>query len=334
MTLIARFAALLVALTAFAGAAFADPFTVRDLKVDVTAGSAVDAQRQGLAQARQMGAQRLINRLTLPEDRSRATRPIDVNEVARLVKSTETGADEKRTATRYIATLIVNFDAGAVREYLDARGVPFVETQAGRAMIAPAVSGLDPQAWAATWAGKTDNDVLTPYVVSVEAWDRKPAWQDVAGEVGSLGAIRAVVAEAYSQNGQTYVRLTDVRSGAVDTALAIAGPFGDLASAQAGAVETLENTWKAASIVRTTGSTNMELTASFRDLPSWATIRKGLESSRLVSNLVVESLSTTGADMSFVYAGRPDQLAADLRAKGLDLRGTDNGWTIATSSIQ
>ncbi|MBU6320136.1 MAG: hypothetical protein KGS00_10820 [Alphaproteobacteria bacterium] len=309
--------------------AAADPFEVRDLRVDVTAASAVEAQRQGLAEARLTAAKRLIERLTLPADRAAATQPIDPAAIARFYLSTDTQGDEKRTASRYIAVLSVRFDAKAVRAYLDERKVPFVETQAERALVSPATAaGLSPDVWARAWAGKEDATVLTPFVVSVEAWDRTPSWVDVEAEAAAVGARRVVVAEAFSQAGRILVRLMELRAGAAPSLLVQAGPFADPAQAQTGAVAALEDVWKTASIVRTEGSARMEATVSFSGVADWIRIRKALETSRMVSSLSIESLSTRGADVSFVYAGRADQLAADLRARGVDLTGEDNGWRL------
>lgn len=328
------------------GPALADPFRVQGISVDVTQSTANDAVLAGRSQARLAGAQRLIERLTLPEDLANAANRPEAADVARLYKSLDTGADEKRSVTsagaRYIATLAVNFDGKAVREYLDSKGVPFVESQAGKALIVPAASaGVDPGAWAQQWTmlnpqgqtvGKTDETLLTPYVASIDRWNRRPTWADVQADVAASGSVRAVIAEAYNQGGQYYVRLSDLRSGAQETVLATSGPAGDLASAQAQAAVALERAWKTASVVRTTGSTSMAATASFRSIQEWVAIRRGLEQSRLVSGLNIESISATGADLSFVFSGRPDQLAGDLRSRGLDLRGEDNGWVVVAAS--
>ena len=81
------------------------------------------------------------------------------------------------------------------------------------------------------------------------------------------------------------------------------------------AVAELERAWKVSSIVRSAGATSMALTASFADLQEWVKIKKGLESSRLIRDLNIESLSVAGADVSFNFSGRPDQLATDLRSR-------------------
>jgi hypothetical protein len=331
MTHASRFVACLLALGLIlkGGAAFADPFEVRDLRVDVTAASAVEAQRQGLAEARLAAARRLIDRLTLPADRAAATQPLDPAAVARLYLSTDTQGDEKRTASRYIAVLSVRFDAKAVRAYLDERKVPFVESQAERTLVSPAVgAGLSPDVWARVWEKKDDPTSLTPFVVSPEAWDRSPSWSDVAAEAAAVGARRVVVPEAFAQAGRIMVRLTELRPDTAPALLMQAGPYADVAQAQSGAVAAMEEVWKTASIVRTVGSARMQAMVGFAGATDWMKIRKALETSRLVSALTVESLSVRGADVSFVYAGRADQLAADLRARGVALTGEDSGWRL------
>lgn len=329
-----RFVAALFAAAFLSSAALAQVeqvYTVNDLAVDETAGSATEAQQKAWAKARAMAAQRLVNRLTLPEDRQGANPPLDYAALSRLVISTDTGSDEKRTTTRYIATLGMRFKPSEVRQFLESRNVAYVEAQAGRALVVAAAAGLDPVAWQKAWAEKTDPNSLTPYVVSDEAWPRHPAWSDVEAEARSKGAARAVVAEAYNQGGSMYVRLTELRAGESPVALAVAGPFSTFEAAQPGVVDAMETAWKKASVVRTSGSTGMELVASFSTASDWVRIRKGLEQSRMIRDMQVVALSTQGADISFVYSGRPDQLAADLRSRGLDLQGADGGWVVRTS---
>src|SRR5262245_56810257 len=91
MRKIARFAAVLAASCALSGNALADPYKVKDLKVDMVAATAPEATQQGRNAARMVGAQRLIERLTLPEDRMQAREPIDINVIGtRLYKNFDT----------------------------------------------------------------------------------------------------------------------------------------------------------------------------------------------------------------------------------------------------
>jgi hypothetical protein len=325
----------------------ADPYRVSGLVVEGTGATNNDAQIAGRTQARTMGAQRLVQRLTLPEDLSAAQTPLDYGEISRLYSSLDIVGDEKRSATaagaRYTGTLAVNYDAKAVREYLNAHGVHFVDSQAGKALLVPSASaGVDAAQWGALWVmlnpqgqtvGKSDDTLLTPYVASIDSFSHHPAWNEVQSDVQASRSERAVVAEAYQQGGQYYVRLSDLRANG-ETQLGTTAAAPTLAAAQAQALAGLEYLWKTASIVRTSGSTQMALVASFRSIGEWVRIRKALETSRLVTGLQTESISSTGADLSFTFSGRPDQLAGDLRSRGIDLRGTDGGWIVTVSGSQ
>ena len=166
----------------------------------------------------------------------------------------------------------------------------------------------------------------------IDSWSRRPSFTDVQSEIASARADHAIVAEAYSQGGGIYVRLIDLRTNSPDAGMGVVGPFNDLASAKAGAIAEMERAWKVRSIIRTSGSNDVALIATFRDIGEWVKIRKSLETSRLVRNLNIESLSAGGADLRFAYSGRPDQLAADLRSQGVDLRNGDGGWVLQVVS--
>jgi hypothetical protein len=346
-----RFAAVFVAAAAFTGAAFGQtamksPFTVRDLPIDVVSTvSHQDALTQGRAQARTKAAERLIERLTLPEDRNAANPPLNASEIVAFAQGPITQAQDQRSTTsagyRLISTIAQPFNADSVRKYLEAHRVPYVDSQAGKALLVPSVAnGVNAADWGAAWMEtvqvsgqpatsrpRTDETLLTPYVASNEPWPRRPSFADIQPALAASGANHAVVAEAYSQGG-IYVRIIDLRTGAANPGGSVVGPFSSLAQARAGVVTEMERQWKMASIVRTSGSNVAEATAAFRDLGEWVKIKKSLETSRLVSGLAIDSVSQQGADVRFTYAGRPDQVAADLRSRGVQLSGTDGGWTL------
>ncbi len=336
MKIIARFVTLIAATAVLAGAAFAQNpvYRVKGLVADAVAPNAADAGLQGRNAARLTGAQRLIDRLTLPEDRARATQPIEASAIARLYRSYQTQGDVKSSSVaggiRSSGIVTWVFNENDVRAYFDQRGVPYVDQQAALALIVPvAAANVNPSDWAAQWVGKSDDTVLAPYVGATQGWSRRPDPSEIAGQLTSARADHGVIAEAYMQGPQYYVRLTDMRTTVPNPTIGVVGPYVSLSSAQAGAVAELERAWKAASIVRSTGATSVSLIAQFQDLAQWTRIRKGLEASRLVHNLNIESLTIAGADITFSYTGRPDQLASDLRSRGVELRnGNDGGWVL------
>ncbi len=350
MRQITRFAAVFAASLALAGTALAQSpvYSVKDLPIDKIAPTAAEATNQGRTDARVMGAQRLIERLTLPEDRATARQPIDAATVARSYRSVQSQGEKSSPAPgggmRATGFVTWSYRENEIRRYLDSLGVPYVDSQAALALIVPvAIEGVDPNRWAREWSsvaangqtvGKSDDTVLTPYTSLAEGWSRRPTWMDIQEQLTRARADHGAIAEAYQQGGQYYVRLVDMRANTPNPDIAVAGPFVSLQSAQTGAIMELERAWKAASVVRGSGATNLTLVASFNDIQEWVKIRNGLETSRLVRQLNIESLSTAGADISFAYAGRPDQLAADLRSRGIDLSGSEGSWTLRVSVQQ
>lgn len=339
MRKIARFAAILAVSFVAAGTAFAQNpvYRVKDLVVDRVAPSAADASLQGRNEARLTGAQRLIDRLTLPEDRARATQPIEAAAVAQLYRSYQNQGEMKSSSVsggiRANGVVTWTFDEERVRAYLDQRGVPYVDNQAALALVVPvAAANVNPNDWAAQWVsgsvGKADDTLLAPYIASMRGWSQRPTTADVQSELTATGAARGVIAEAYMQGPQYYVRLTDMRATVPNPTIGVVGPFVSLSSAQSGTVGEMERAWKASSVIRSTGSTGVSLVANFADLQQWTRIRKGLEASRLVQDLNVESISVAGADITFNYAGSPEQLQSDLRSRGVELTSANGGWVL------
>lgn len=177
-----RAAALAVCALALAPAAqAADPFTVTNIPIDESAQTATEAQRRALEAGQVRAAQILIERLTLAEDRMPAPMDTGASETglqlgealpadlprsaaqqmpARLPAMTaETAAsliagfdiaNERRSTTRYIGDLTVNFDRREVRDYLNSYGVPFVQSQARPILVVPVLQG---ESGSSIWAG-------------------------------------------------------------------------------------------------------------------------------------------------------------------------------------
>jgi hypothetical protein len=330
---IAGMGALSTPASAQTGGGPGNPYTVRDIVADETGGSQAEARAQGVAKAKAAGAQRLIERLTLPEDRA----SIDIAAISRTAGAQNSQAPDRFAGNRYLGLLAITYTGSSVREMLNGKGVPFVDTQEGLAVLVPTTQGLDLNGWLNAWSykaadgavlGRSDNTVLAPYVASVGPRPGRPSWADLQGEVASAKATHAVIVEASGSPSQIMLRISELRDGSQETVVATSGPYPDFEAARLGAVSEMETAWKKASIVRTSGSSDLALAAHFSGVAQWVKIRKALEGSRLVTSMVVESFSATGADMKLAYSGRPDQLSADLRARGLSLAQDGGGWVL------
>ena len=335
MTRFARFFAIFASmLWLAAGAAFADVFLVRDVAVDVTAENSVEARSKAFDEARTIAANLLVDRMTTAQDRARVGGLLINTDIAKRLAAAVDVQDEKQSATRYVGLLSVKFDPRAVEAFFKVYDLPYVETQASLALAIPqSAEGVDPFVWAELWFEDENKNVLTPYVSALTSYPGDIYWFTVEAEAAISGARRGLVFEAFTYGEQYYVRLSEVSPDYTgERQLNTVGPFETLEAAKTGAIRYLESDWKNQAVVRATGESAVSAVAVFSTHDSWSQIERTLKSSKLVKNFVVENMSIRGADLVFTYTGRPDQLAAELRASGVYLSALDEGWQISTTS--
>ena len=167
---LAAFAAVfLAALCAFApGAASAqgrdNVYVVGGVRVDETAANAAAAQQAGFAAAQRAGFERLVRRLTIPDELStRGVPQVEPATLERLVSSVDV-EEERRSGTRYIGRLTVRFDPSGVRTLLRQFNLTVVDTRTSPVLVAPLViDGTAEEtatAWRDAWANGGFSDEL------------------------------------------------------------------------------------------------------------------------------------------------------------------------------
>ena len=348
-----RFVLAAVAALGVCAAALGDPFTVSGVSVDERAANATQAQRQALTVAQTLAADRLIQRLTLPEDRLEgALAPITPQDAAELVSGIEI-ADEQRSSTRYIATVTVSFDPRAVRRYFERFGVPFVQAQARRTFVAPVTEGPNGLTlvsdWSQAWLEGGFEHALTPMVGFGARRDASgaPLGADLLSARAALNGDLDALAAVAALYGAERILVAGARVGAggataasgrlftrdgagwtsedIPTAVSNEG-VRDAAQLMVGR---LEEAWKRQVVVRGGREREMALTVLFGGHGQWRRIQSALTNASLISDARLDGLSSTGAAMTVRYRGSETQLAAELRALGLSLEGTGPlGWTV------
>jgi len=315
--------------------------------VDAVAPSAADASLQGRNAARLVGAQRLIERLTLPEGRASARSPLEASAVAQLYRSYQTQGEMKSSSVsggiRATGLVTWTFEEDRVRAYLDQRGVAYVDNQAATSLIVPVaaanVNAADWGAWvirsASGVTGKSDETSLAPYVGSTQSWTQRPTTNDIQAELTRTRAEHGVIAEAYMQGPQYYVRLTDMRPTVPNPVIGVVGPLHQpvVRSIRRG-VRTrtrLENGVRRALHRRDQRVADRPV----RGHPAVDPHPQGSGNSRLVRDLNVDRSRSPAADITFSYGGRPEQLASDLRSRGVDIRNAPGGgWVLLVAGAR
>ncbi|MAK60801.1 MAG: hypothetical protein CMK09_07470 [Ponticaulis sp.] len=329
-----RFSILLSALATLilgAGAANAAPrdvYTISNIPVDETAATSQAAESQAVASAQISGLYRLVQKLTLPEDRATIGEDFYAYENARNLAAAVDVDDVRRSTTVYRATLSVLYNPTQVRSQLNARGIAFVDQQAPRSMIVPTGnSAVALEAWRATWPASNEG-ALNPFVTALASYTSGSDWGGMADEANAVGARNAVIAELNGSEGSYTVSLYRVSSAGRFT-IGTTGPVESLPEAVAAASAYLDAAWKRQSIVRADElRSSTEATIRFSSIRNWNSVRTALSTSPLISDFQIDAVARDGALVSFAYAGNRDRLAQDLRQSGILLSETLSGWTM------
>lgn len=315
------------------GGAHADTravYTISDIEVDETAASVFEAQQNAQAAARRIGAQRFIEKITLPEDRAAAGGLfLDMDTADRLVAAVGV-QEEVRGGGRYRGTLSVVLNPRTVRAFLEEQGVPYLDRQAPMALLVPFGNGVNDLAWTAAWPEQEVGE-LAPYVTSVAGtYEGNPDWIELQPEMQILGAERAVLARLSGGAGNYRVRLTLVTAAGA-TPMGTTPPAGTLEEAVEVASELMSETWKRDSIVRTDLRSIVEASVLYTSIAEWNTLRGALARSPLVFEFQTLAIARDGALVRFAFAGDTARLARDLRQRGVTLETDAAGWILTSA---
>jgi hypothetical protein len=114
-------------------------YAVGGIHVDQTAANAAAAQQAGFAAAQQRGFERLVRRLTVPEELVQRGMPVAQGAALDALVLSVDVEEERRSGTRYIGRLTVRFDPTGIRTLLRQQGLTIVDTRTCRLLTAALV---------------------------------------------------------------------------------------------------------------------------------------------------------------------------------------------------
>ncbi|MBU6371628.1 MAG: DUF2066 domain-containing protein [Alphaproteobacteria bacterium] len=326
----AAFCAFLIAPASAAGRN--DIYAVAGVRADATAANAQVARATAVAAAQRAAFDRLVRRLVTDQDYARlgAPKPDDVA-IDRLVSGIDI-ADERRSGTRYLATLAVNFDSAAVRAYLTQAGFTLVETRAPPALIVAQMPDAAPglsEAWRQAFEQGGYSQELAPVTVAPATVTGPPAWPTAQSAAAAAGAASAIFATARTASGMVVADLVEVGpSGARTERGQVSAPLGTGDAALSPALQKLAEAvvgrlqadWKQTLASGGGQRTRITVTAVFSSREQWAQIKRALSAATttIVSDVRIDGVARDGALISFSYVGAPAQLAAEFGRSGVD----------------
>ncbi len=347
--------------TAIAG----NPFEITGVRIDAHGANVTSAREQAIRVGTLDATYRLLDRLTLPEDRLILDPPLVITEdVAEQLVAGIQIANERRSRSRYLGDLSVTFDAQLIRAFLRAQNLPFVESQARPILIVALwqdeegliVSTSDnPLARILKDQGYQNNLVplaLAEFMPPQDGLDDEGvqrAWQlanletETIREIATRFGVENLIISRARKTGHGVIRIqahrVAVENGFVGSILNMGSfegnaPFGTnpndadasaLRSATQKIARVIETEWKQAAIVREGERQSVILTALYNTLAEWQSLRDALGGEALVEEARLDAFSIDGALLTLTYFGSEEQLARRLAQKGILLRNEDIG---------
>jgi len=321
-------------------------FTVRNVLVDRTAGTAAQARELALADGQRAALRRLLERL-VPRTEYRRLPNLPESRVGDLVENFEVQS-ERTSAVRYIGTLTYRFRADDVRSLLRNANLPFAETYAKPYLVLPvlrdhgvALLWDDPNPWRAAWGRITPFDGLAPLVLP------KGDLQDVSdinaeqarnGDDRRLSAVarRYNVAGVYiadasldtNEAGRSVLQVslslyggTTGEQTVVDSYVANSGEDGDALMQRAAREVTrgIEERWKGEQLLQFGHEATLIVAVNFDDVVQWVSIRRRLADLAIIRRSDIVTLTRHQAVLNLVYIGDDSQLRVALAQRDLQL---------------
>ncbi len=330
----------------------ADLFTVAAVPMDQTAASASEARNAALAAGQRTAYRTLMQRLTLREDQRRLPAVTDAL-LTDLVQGVEI-ADERTSATRYIAKLTASFRPNAVRGLLRQNGILYSETQSSPLVVLAVLDGEqgkalwnDPNPWRDAWAARGDQGESTVRftipVGDLQDVQSLTAEQAVAGDMNALkqvgdryGGDALVVQATLTPTGDA-IGVSVLRGDGSNTvdSYNLTGPA-TAAASYANAVREvavrMEDDWKRQTVLRRDTPATLAATVPLGGLADWVAVRQKLGETAEIGGYEIVGLTSREARLIIRYFGDPRRLSLALRGHGLALAERNGFWTLQLAS--
>ncbi|MEQ8745163.1 DUF2066 domain-containing protein [Pyruvatibacter sp.] len=339
------------AATAASAQGSSDVYTVTGVSVDATGADAEQARSVALADARIKASDEVLRRFTLYEDWPRLPE-LDAQTAELLVAGIGV-ANERASATRYIADVTARLNPQAVRDHLRRTGVRFTENQAAPSLLLPVLDtpGVrvlfdEPNPWRAAWEQTGLANSLVPISLplgdlqdfsAIDAGSAITAdWPAVAQIAARYNVEQVLVAHARGdETGQLEVTLHRVTpTGSESTVRTFSGATVEEAAAAGaeGIRNSLIASWKTQNAVAFGLEQIVSASVEFTSLAEWAAIRSRLNAASIVQGLDVVAMSPRGAQINLRVAGPMPALAANLSQRQIRLVEEAGFWTITVAT--
>jgi hypothetical protein len=325
-------------------AAAEDIYTVSGIHVDASGASSSVAQLTALAQGRPKAWAILYKRITRAQDAARQPQLDDV-QLQRIIR-TFIVSGERRSTTRYVATVSYTFSPEAVQRILQSSSIAFAQSQAKRILVIPlAPSYSHSSGWTAALASPRFSTSVVPFALPGGADQAafggltldSATWAEVGPAAARMHASEAVLMLAAPNGNKLTVTLKRVGAGqlpvksSVDVPMSPGGAPATYSVAADAAVHALEEMWKAHSAVDFSQTGRLTAGVRIASLTQWGSLQAQMATVPNLSGVTVQAIDIGEARVTLTYLGSVDQLRDALAAQGVSLTSRGGEWSLSAS---
>jgi len=327
-----------------------EPYTVSGIPVDASADNAAAARGRAIATGQREAFAKLIERLVPAGERGSIPQLTDP-EISRLVLGFEV-ANERSSATRYIADLTVAFSKPDVTALLRRSGTTFTAGSSQPVLIVPVyetggrrVLWEEPNPWRTAWYSAPSGGLVPTVVPFGDITDIRDlstaqalatdqeALQALAKRYNAVGA--AVVTAKPMQGGKAQVTVQRVDPSGIGATVVETVDMGE------GVVEAdrlkavvlrtrsiLEEEWRQTNLVQPSVETLVSVLVPIDSMERWVNIRQTLDRINVVPRYEVRQLNREIAAVD-LYLNTPVQQANPALGRySLELMDTPEGMVL------
>ncbi len=329
-------------------------YTVKNVKVDVTAESAAVAREAALKIGQKEAHKRLMKRIVLVRDFSNLPKLLD-KQLVQLVAGVEV-VEEKTSPVRYLAKFVVRFNPSAVRIYLRNAGIRFAETKSKAMIVLPLLrvqatlqlwdSG---NLWLKAWRKLPNSDglidLIVPKGVTPDIADISPEQavignderiKSISQRYGAAKALLTVATIKDLQGKQTIELATSWLSprGSDRTSIkSLNNTKGQplqsiLSDAAIHLRDEIEEDWKKDNLLRFEDSRKLIAQANLQGLSDLVLLKNKLKTNPFVQKIEIVRVSLNSALIRVQYIGHPDQLSLSLSQRDIVLTRGSVYWKL------
>jgi hypothetical protein len=330
-----------------------DPYTVRNVAVDISAENVGIARDRALVEGQRQAYDLLLQRLTASADWPRLPKLSD-GELEDVVL--DVGIDqEKRSAVRYLATLSVRFKPDMIRRLLRTASIAYAEWRGRPVVVLPLYQSESgpllsetPNPWRDAWRGGAAQGVVP---LSVPSPEQTEGTLTAAQAASGSPDVLAAVAQRFNTQDVLLVSATPIHldggKAKVDVVLAGIGPIATLVSGTRSyegdvgetldmvlrrAVEDISRSvndgWKSGNLLQFDRQAALPVIVPLSGFDDWLAVRDRLTRSTPVRSYEVAAISKTEAALVLHYVGEQHQLESVFVQNGLVLSWASDHWIL------